>query len=83
MSLEDIAELRAENARLRDALKPFADYAELLDEWNVPNDATVRYSPTFPGDNRPTAGDCRKARSAIEEPAFVNRLGRSVSSRAP
>ena len=52
---KELAALRAENARLREALRPFAQMAEGLDEWPIDNGCG-----TFP-----SVRMIRKARAAL------------------
>ena len=55
-----VAQLEAENARLRKALRPFADYADRLDGFSVPDTDPVRYAPIgYQKDGGPIAYDCR------------------------
>ena len=61
---EENAALGSENTRLREALRPFADYADRLD--GFPDVAPVRYAPIgYQKDGGPIAYDCRKARAAL------------------
>lgn len=53
--------LRAENDRLREALKPFAEYAaKVSDGWPDSTDVSTDNKPTV------TLGDCRRAKEALE-----------------
>lgn len=66
------AELQAECERLRDALRPFAEFADLCDTDHWPgryHDSTpIRLSVDSQGQygKAPTLGDCRAARAAME-----------------
>ena len=59
----DVAALEEENKRLREALKPFANYAETLDANKHSDDLHIGYYYR----TSPTVGDCRKARAALSE----------------
>lgn len=69
---ERIAALERENAELRAALKPFADYAVhskgFADKYKriEPSDEVVLFDPDtrFPI-GHPTVGDCRRAATAL------------------
>lgn len=64
----EVDKLKAENARMRAALKPFAAFAEALNE-AIPDDIAIgiyadgemRFGPS----GGQTVGDLRKARTAI------------------
>lgn len=58
--------LAAENNRLREALKPFADEAEHWESW-VANEFLVEWFPEYDGNQNPiTVGDLRNARAALK-----------------
>lgn len=63
----DINRLKAERARLREALKPFAKYADALDRHPTYFDDSCLIGPrNYPrGNSNPTVGDVRKARAAM------------------
>lgn len=53
--------LEAQCGRLREALRPFAEYADVLDRFSLLDETSL----VAVGSVRPTAGDCRKAREAL------------------
>jgi hypothetical protein len=57
----DVASLEEENKRMREALKPFARYAETLDANKHSDDLHIGYYYR----TSPTVGDCRKARASL------------------
>lgn len=59
----ELAAVRSENEKLRAALKPFAEYARVLDENKHPDDMMVGYY--FPP--RLTVGDCRRAATVLQK----------------
>lgn len=61
--LDDMRELAAENERLRNALKPFADLGIMI---NMPADTQLTYALAHPGDRTVKAADFRRAREALE-----------------
>ena len=63
----DKEEAEAEVARLREALQPFADYADRADEIGFSDALSIRVHPNAAPHNRPTVGDCRKARQALAQ----------------
>jgi hypothetical protein len=71
-----LSELERENARLREALKPFADYAKAYDEYSLAQFGLIeldthvmgnvhRGNPGHPKDVVIIAGDLRRARAAL------------------
>ena len=63
---QGIRRLTAENNRLRDALKPFADEAEYWETW-VADESLVEWFPEYDGNENPiTVGDLRNARAALK-----------------
>lgn len=62
--------LRAENDRLREALKPFAEYAaKVSDEWPDSTGTSLLFCQPdgdLAHDPRVTLGDCRRAKEALE-----------------
>lgn len=54
--------LRAENARLRELLRPFAE----MDGGDFRDCCPLWLAPTKTPGTRPTIGDCRRAKEALE-----------------
>jgi hypothetical protein len=64
----EIDRLRALNAELREALKPFAAWITSRDakhESTYPDDCALAYSPDRPNVGAATVGDLRKARAIL------------------
>ena len=58
--------MAAENNRLQEALKPFADEAEHWETWGA-DDSLVEWFPEYDGNENPiTVGDLRNARAALK-----------------
>ena len=56
----------AEIARLKEALEPFAEYADDLDLACIPDTARIAYAPIKLRESEPSARDCRHARAALK-----------------
>lgn len=78
MSEDEVARLRAENERLREALKPFAavaswpDVSEGACSVPIPDRyamtwAVVTEAEAIDGGPTPTVGDCRRAAELLKE----------------
>lgn len=63
-------QLAAENARLRAALKPFAECGDRLHGYRFTDDRHFGLPP-FTAGGTPTVGDCRRAAELLKE---VNRV---------
>lgn len=58
--------MAAENNRLQEALKPFADEAEYWETWGA-DDSLVEWFPEYDSNENPiTVGDLRNARAALK-----------------
>ena len=66
LNREMLRDAEKECAQLREALRPFADYADHLDDIGLPDTSVVGCFPNYP-ESKLNVGNCRVARAALKE----------------